>query len=143
MGGGLGGSGRRLVRGNVVGKSREFFSWLKSGSTEKKKSHVLPDGSFLPMIESPYPEVRSLGQSYAQGGVGCGKCKETKLYSCPQSGIPSHCKKECYDEDKVHLEVRLSAPPQNSRVPLEHGKWHACTRLPLMSRAHPLPGRWR
>jgi hypothetical protein len=116
----LAGRCRRLVRANEVGRRRGFFSWLKSGSTEEKKSHILPDGSFLPMIESPYPEVRSLGQSYAQGGVGCGKCKEAKLYSCPQSGIPSHCKKECYDEDKVHQEVRFSAPPLT--LPLEHGK---------------------
>ena len=56
-----------------------------------------------PMAESPIPALRQLGEQYAQASKGCKKCKAQRMdYSCPTSGFPSHCTKECYDKDLTH-----------------------------------------
>jgi hypothetical protein len=90
-----------------------FWSWLTSKDTgdalrnKALQAHINPDGTMLPMLESPIKELRDLAQQYAANGRGCGACKETKIFSCPQSGFPTHCTKQCYDEDASYKEVIL------------------------------------
>ncbi len=90
-----------------------FWSWLSSKNegadalrNKALRAHINPDGTILPMLESPIQELRDLAQQYAANGKGCGSCSQTKIYSCPQSGFPTHCTKECYDDDVAYKEVK-------------------------------------
>jgi hypothetical protein len=90
-----------------------FWSWLSSKNeaadalrNKALKAHINPDGTILPMLESPIKELRDLAQQYAGNGKGCGSCSQTKIFSCPQSGFPTHCTKECYDDDPAYKEVK-------------------------------------
>ena len=94
---------------------RSFFSW---GASPKKAAEpsvadrlveaAARDMSPAPpgaMLESPNPVLKQLAEQYAQ--AKCGFCKEspaggTLQYSCPQSGFPSHCSEQCYQQDKAH-----------------------------------------
>jgi hypothetical protein len=62
-----------------------------------------------PMIASTNPAIKQLGEQYARANNGCGKCPEKKeggtgvmVFSCPQTGFPSHCNEQCYKQDAAH-----------------------------------------
>jgi len=64
-----------------------------------------------PMIDSTNPAIKQLAEQYARSNNGCGACPAKEggsgvmSFSCPQSGFPSHCKPECYEQDAAHHTV--------------------------------------
>jgi splicing suppressor protein 51 len=59
-----------------------------------------------PMVESPIPVLKQLGEQYARASKGCVRCTAERMsFNCPTSGFPSHCSKECWDSDEAHRRI--------------------------------------
>jgi len=59
-----------------------------------------------PMVESPIPALKQLGEQYARASKGCVRCTAERMsFNCPTSGFPSHCSKECWDSDEAHRRI--------------------------------------
>jgi len=148
MAGPLGPGGLRMAAGIRVGRQaassasqprRGFLSFLGFGSQAKKDAsaaevaekaliakmleNVRHPPPLPPMVESPIPALRELGEQYARASKGCKKCTAERMdYSCPTSGFPSHCTKECYDKDLTHQDhVRILRQVYEDNIDLRSG----------------------
>jgi len=80
-----------------------MHNWIWSGNDKSDEKLGAIPMHLPPMLESKSPRLKKLAQAYAQETTcpGCGKVSPL-LFSCLESGFPSHCSADCYGADRTH-----------------------------------------